>query len=41
LGLDEKQKNKFLLEEWRRMKKQEAQAAAEERKSTELSTPLF
>jgi len=30
LALDEKQKNKFLLEEWRRMKEQEAQAVAEE-----------
>jgi len=30
LGLDENQKNKFILEEWRRMKDQEA--AAEERK---------
>jgi len=32
LGLDEKQKKKFFLEEWRRMKEQEAQAATEEQK---------
>jgi len=32
LGLDEKQKNKFFLEEWQRMKEQDVLAAAEKRK---------